>query len=113
MLALRAVRWWRDLARLGVELPLFVVHDLGLIYAAPRERIEMAARPGVDAAAAALPRLGELLVAYRTLILEVAEGQAASTARGMRLSDDLVVVVLARLLSTLAPDAQDPARRPP
>jgi hypothetical protein len=110
MLALRAVRWWRDLARLGVELPLFVVHDLGLIYAAPRERIEMASRPGADAAAAAIPRLAELLVAYRTLILEVAEGQAASTAQGMRLSDDLVVVVLARLLSTLV---QDPTRRSP
>ena len=110
MLALRAVRWWRDLARLGVELPLFVVHDLGLIYAAPRERIEMAPRPGADAAAAAIPRLAELLVAYRTLILEVAEGQAASTARGMRLSDDLIVVVLARLLSTLV---QDPTRRSP
>ena len=110
MLALRAVRWWRDLARLGVDLPLFVVHDLGLIYAAPRERIEMASRPGADAAAAAIPRLAELLVAYRTLILEVAEGQAASTAQGMRLSDDLVVVVLARLLSTLV---QDPTRRSP
>jgi hypothetical protein len=110
MLALRAVRWWRDLARLGVDLPLFVVHDLGLIYAAPRERIELGARPGVEAVAAAAPRLGELLVAYRTLILEVAEGQAASKSREMRLSDDLVVVVLARLLSTLV---QDPARRSP
>jgi hypothetical protein len=110
MLALRAVRWWRDLARLGIELPFFVVHDLGLIYAAPRERIEMASRPGADAAAAAIPKLPELLVAYRTLILEVAEGQAASTARGMRLGDDLVVVVLARLLSTLV---QDPGRRSP
>jgi hypothetical protein len=110
MLALRAVRWWRDLARLGVELPLFVVHDLGLIYAAPRERIEIAPRPGVDAACAASPKLAEHLVAYRTLILEVAEGQAASKSREMRLSDDLVVVVLARLLSTLV---QDPGRRSP
>jgi hypothetical protein len=101
MLALRAVRWWRDLARLGVELPLFVVHDLGLIYAAPREQIEMAPRPGVDAAVARVPKLGPLVTSYRTLVVEVAESQAASTARGMRLSDDLVVVVLARLLSTL------------
>jgi hypothetical protein len=113
MLALRAVRWWRDLARLGVELPLFLVHDLGLIYAAPRDRIEMAARPGVDAATAGVPKLGELLLAYRTLLLEVAEGQAASAAQGMRLSDDLVVVVLARLLSALVADAQGPGRRSP
>jgi hypothetical protein len=110
MLALRAVRWWRDLARLGVDLPLFVVHDLGLIYAAPRERFEMGTRSGVEAIAAAAPKLGELLVAYRTLLLEVAEGQAASKSREMRLSDDLMVVVLARLLSTLV---QDPARRSP
>jgi hypothetical protein len=110
MLALRAVRWWRDLARLGVDLPLFVVHDLGLIYAAPRDWIEMGTRPGVEAVAAAAPKLGELLVAYRTLLLEVAEGQAASKSREMRLSDDLMVVVLARLLSTLV---QDPARRSP
>ena len=110
MLALRAVRWWRDLARLGVELPLFVVHDLGLIYAAPRERIELESRLGVDAVAEASPKLGALLVEYRTLILEVAEGQAASKSREMRLSDDLVVVVLARLLSTLV---QEPGRRSP
>jgi hypothetical protein len=105
MLALRAVRWWRDLARLGVHLPLFAVHDLGLLYAAPRERIEMAARPGSDAAAQRLPGLPALMASYRTLIAEVAEGHAASTARGMRLGDDLVVVVLARLLSTIARDA--------
>src|SRR5450432_3703047 len=105
MLALRAVRWWRDLARLGVHLPLFAVHDLGLLYAAPRERVEMGARPGSEAAAQRLPGLAPLVASYRTLIAEVAEGHAASTARGMRLGDDLVVVVLARLLSTIAKDA--------
>src|ERR1019366_7791219 len=110
MLALRAVRWWRDLARLGVHLPLFAVHDLGLLYAAPRERVEMGARPGSEAAAQRLPGLAPLVASYRTLIAEVAEGHAASTARGMRLGDDLVVVVLARLLSTIA---KDPAVRSP
>jgi hypothetical protein len=105
MLVLRAIRWWRDLARLGVDLPFFLVHDLGLLYAAPSERVEMAARQGADAAVAAVPRLAPLVAGYRTLILEVAESQAAAKARGMRLSDDLVVVVLARLLSPLVKDA--------
>ena len=107
MLVLRAVRWWRDLARLGVHLPLFAVHDLGLLYAAPRERVEMAPRPGADAAVARIPKLERLVAGYRTLILEVAESPAASTARSMRLGDDLVVVVLARLLSTIARDATE------
>src|SRR5450432_999186 len=78
MLALRAVRWWRDLSRLGVHLPFFAVHDLGLLYAAPRERFDMAARPGADAAAERIPRLKELLVSYRTLLVELAESHAAS-----------------------------------
>ena len=59
MLVVRAVRWWRDLARLGVRLPLFVVHDLGLLYAAPREQIELAPRPGAEAALARVPKLSE------------------------------------------------------
>jgi hypothetical protein len=106
MWVLRALRWWRDLARLGVELPLFVVHDLGLLYAAPREQVDLAARPGVEGAAAVLPRGAELLAGYRSLILEVAESQAASASRGMSLSDDLVVVVLARLLSPIAHESE-------
>ncbi len=55
-----------------------MVHDLGLIYAAPRERIELVRARARTPRRAASPKLGELLVAYRTLILEVAEGQAAS-----------------------------------
>jgi hypothetical protein len=106
MLVLRAVRWWRDLARLGVELPLFIVHDLGLLYAAPRERIAMLGRSGAEAAVARVAGLPELVAAYRSLILEIAESQAVSAARGMRLGDDLVVVVLARLVSALGRDSK-------
>lgn len=101
MLVLRAVRWWRDLARLGVRLPLFVVHDLGLLYAAPREQIEIGPRLGADAVAARAPRLPELVATYRSIVAEVAQSQAAARARGMKLGDDLVVVVLARVLSSL------------
>jgi hypothetical protein len=108
MLALRAVRWWRDLARLGVHLPLFAVHDVGLLYATPRERVDFTPRPGA-AAALGEPNVAGLATTYRSLVLELAESQAASTARSMRLSDDMVVVVLARVLSALVPDALPPA----
>jgi hypothetical protein len=100
MLVVRAVRWWRDLARLGVRLPLFVVHDFGLIYAAARDQVEIAARPGLDAALARSPELGSLLDGYRALVAEVAESDATARARSMRLGDDLVVVILARLLAS-------------
>jgi hypothetical protein len=110
MLVVRAVRWWRDLARLGVRLPLFVVHDLGLLYAAPREQIELGARPGVDAALARVPRAAELAAAHRAMVEEIARSQAAERARTMKLGDDLVVVVLARVLTTVV--QRTPQRSP-
>ncbi|HEY8041780.1 MAG TPA: hypothetical protein VIF15_18375 [Polyangiaceae bacterium] len=110
MLVVRAVRWWRDLGRLGVRLPFFVVHDLGLLYAAPREQIDVAPRAGVEAVAARTPKLPELLAAYRAIVLEIAQSQAAARARGMKLSDDLVVVVLARVLSSVV--RRTPQRAP-
>jgi hypothetical protein len=104
MLLMRAVRWWRDLARLGVRLPLFVVHDLGLLYGVPREQIELAPRPGIDAALARAPEaaaLAGLVKTYRAMIGEIAQSQAAERAASMRLGDDLVVVVMARVLTSV------------
>ncbi len=103
MLVVRAARWSQDLSRLGVSLPLFLIHDVGLLYAAPREQIEFRAHPGVDAAAGAVPRLRELAESYRAILAEIAETETASRASSMRLGDDLIVVVLARLLSPVAP----------
>ncbi len=110
MLVVRAVRWWRDLARLGVRLPLFVVHDLGLLYGAPREQIELGQRAGAEAAIARVPRLAELSKAYRQVVDEIASSQAAMRAASMKLGDDLVVVVLARVLSSVV---QRVPSRPP
>lgn len=110
MLVVRAVRWWRDLARLGVRLPLFVVHDLGLLYGAPREQIEMGPRAGAEGAIARVPKLAELAKAYRQVVEEIARSQAAARAASMKLGDDLVVVVLARVLSSVV---QRMPSRPP
>ncbi|MBV9948587.1 MAG: hypothetical protein JOZ69_17195 [Myxococcales bacterium] len=109
MLVVRAVRWWRDLARLGVHLPLFVVHDFGLLYGAPREQIELGPRAGVEAAIGKAAGFSELVDAYRAIVAEVAQSEAASRARAMRLGDDLIVVVLARILGGIVkPDGARP-----
>jgi hypothetical protein len=101
MLIMRALRWWDDLARLGVRLPLFIVHDFGLIYGAPDDQIALSARPGADAVADTVAKLPEALAAYRAIVAEVAQSDAAKRARAMRLGDDLVVVVLARILGSV------------
>lgn len=99
-LALRTVRWQRDLTRLGVDLPYFIVHDLGLLLAAPNEQLAIAPRADVDAR---LPSGGaELVGRYAQTIGEVAESEAAQRSRALDLSDDLIVVLLARLLGTVS-----------
>ena len=102
MMVVRALRWYRDLARLGVNLPLFVVHDVGLLYAAPREQLAMGVRAGTAAVLEKQPRLLELHETYRSIIDEIGQSEASARARSMRLSDDLVVVVLARVLGAVA-----------
>jgi hypothetical protein len=102
MMVVRTLRWYRDLARLGLHLPLFLVHDFGLLYAAPKEQLEIGPRQGTDALVARVPRLGDLCKVYREVIGEVAQSEASARARTMRLSDDLVTVVLARVLGSIA-----------
>ncbi len=102
MMVVRALRWYRDLARLGVQLPLFVVHDVGLLYAAPREQLTVGVRTGADAVLEKQPRVLELHKIYRTIIDEISQSEASARARTMRLSDDLIVVVLARVLGAVA-----------
>jgi hypothetical protein len=116
MLVMRAVRWWRDLARLGVRLPLFVVHDLGLLYGVPREQIELAPRPGIDAVLARTPEaatLAGLVKTYRAMIAEIAQSQAAERAASMRLGEDLVVVVMARVLTSVVQASASRVPPPP
>jgi hypothetical protein len=101
MMIVRAVRWYRDLARLGLHLPFFMVHDVGLLYASPREQLEVGPRQGQDAMLSRFPRVPELVNVHRQVVSEIAQSEASSRARSMRLSDDLVVVVLARVLGSL------------
>ena len=101
MMVMRALKWYRDLGRLGLHVPLFMVHDVGLLYAAPREQLEMGTRPGLADVVQRTPRLGDQLEIYRAMLAEIAESEASMRARTMRLSDDLVVVVLARILGSL------------
>ena len=101
MMVVRALRWYRDLARLGLHLPLFIVHDVGLLYAAPKEQLDLSPRPGVEAMLGRVPRAPELFASYRSVIGEIAQSEASARARTLRLSDDLVVVELARVLGSL------------
>jgi hypothetical protein len=116
MTMVRAVRWYRDLARLGVHAPFFVIHDLGLLYAVPREQLDLGPRVGFDAAFEIHNDARALVASYRELVFAIAESYACTRASTMRIGDDLVVVVVARLLTNFGyrsgPSKADPALLP-
>jgi hypothetical protein len=111
MLALRAARWHADLSRLGLGLPFFLVHDVGLLYAAPRGELDLGARVAADSLAGPTSsRVRETLRAYGAFLGELAEGEASRCAEALRVSDDLLVVLLARLLAPVTERARDRGR---
>lgn len=97
--SLRAVKWHQDLRRLGMILPFAVVHDFGMVLVAGPEQLEIAARVDWTAGDA---RLARTLDAYKNLLVEAHECEAARRAPQLQMSDDLVVVVLARVLGDVA-----------
>lgn len=100
MLVVRALRWYRDLGRLGLHLPLFMIHDIGLLYAAPREQLDLEVERGIDLRYTG--DSGRDHREYRGMLNEIAQSEASIKARSLRLGDDLIVVLLARLLASVA-----------
>ncbi len=105
-LALRAVRWHRELRRLGVNMPLSVVHDLGLLLACPNEQLELGARARYDTLLSDTPGGAQLMADYRKLVDEVSASETARRSSSLAMGDDLVVVLLARLLGSAASRAR-------
>lgn len=106
-LALRAVRWQENLERLGIVLPFFLVHDVGLLFAAPSEQFELVARADVAAllksrGAAGADVLERVASAYKRTLAEIGDCEAARRAGQLKLGDDLVTAILARLLGAVA-----------
>src|SRR4051794_26887752 len=91
MEAIAAASWWNMLARLGLRLPLVVVHDFGLLLSRNREgsRREVA---GAGPQLAALAR-------YRALLSGLASSEVIQDLGTAPLRDETVAVILARLLS--------------
>jgi hypothetical protein len=86
----QAVAWWNGLARLGLELPLLVVHDIGFLLARPLERTKLAAESAVPDGPA---------TAYHGLLQEVARSDSLSVLDRVPLRDEIVAILLARLLA--------------
>ncbi len=101
-MALRALRWSRDLERLGIRLPFSVVHDIGLLFAVSPEHYALGLRTDPDTTLGQAPGGRALCEGYAALIQEIAACEASRRAASLRLSDDMISVVLSKLLGSVS-----------
>lgn len=99
-LSLRAVRFHEGLTRLGVVVPFFLAHDFGLLFAAPESELELG--PRVPATELRTAELARLVPVYGEVLKELAGGEVARRSAELRLGDDIITVLLARLLGAVA-----------
>ncbi len=100
MALVRAAAWSNAMARLGLYLPLFLVHDLGVLLTMPRGAggWTIRGREELLARVSAPPDTG-VLEDYRRLVTDVSQSEVVDKRAGMRLRDDLVAVLLTRVLA--------------
>lgn len=101
-LALRAVRWLDGLTKLGLRLPFFVVHDVGLLFSTPDSHYEINARCDLGALTKGFPDAQRLLSTYEAMLREIGESEVCRRAALLKMNDDLIVVLLSRLLGSVA-----------
>jgi hypothetical protein len=96
---LKAGHWHNLLHRLGLHLPLFVVHDLGLLFAQRDALPDHTPHDDAPLRHAGVPQeIWGLQADYAALIQEIARSEVVQRARAWRLGDDVLAVLLAKVL---------------
>ena len=100
MAIVRASAWSNSLMRMGVHLPLFVIHDIGVMLSMTRGAggYAIRAREAQLARIQLPPNMKPLLEAYRKLLENIAASEVTERLAGLRLRDEMVAVLLSRIL---------------
>ncbi|MEM9190025.1 MAG: hypothetical protein AAGF12_12655 [Myxococcota bacterium] len=109
MVSLRAAQWRNALGRVGLYVPFWAAHDVGMMAVIDPDTIPIGARPGSF-------RLSgedtEALEAWAETIREIGQTEVMEKARAWRLSDDLMAVLLLRILGPIYEQFRGPGRQP-
>jgi len=92
--AVAAVSWWNLLARLGLPLPLVVVHDFGLVLSGARSASRR------EVIRDAVPGSG-VLARYQALLLRFAETETIEELATTPLGDETLAIILARVVGDI------------
>jgi len=112
MAPVRAAGWFNTISRLGVHLPLFVVHDIGQLFTATRAVGGTVIAPRADQLARIAPpgHVRALLEEYGRLLHNIADSEVVEKATGGRIRDELVAVLLTRALGDVYSRWRDQAK---
>ena len=113
MAILRAAHWRNSLAKVGLGVPLFAVHDLGMLAIADPRSAPIGVRPFVGKTVGPLAQAAPQLALWAETLREVAASEVVERARQWRLGDDLLAVLLLRVLGPIWERHLGPGRRPP
>lgn len=100
MVALRAAHWRNSLVRVGLTVPFWAVHDLGMLTIIDPASVPVGPRPLLQKVN--LPgNVGEALRAYTETLQEIGDSEVLEKARQWRLSDELIAVLLLKVIGPL------------
>lgn len=101
MAQVRAASWCNSVSRLGIHLPLFVVHDIGCLLTSQLgpTGYTIAPHSAMLAQIAPPPGASSMLERYQTLLQQLSSSDVVEKLAGWRLRDDLVAVLLTRILT--------------
>ena len=109
MARVRAVSWHNSLHRLGIHLPLFVVHDFGVLLTSPKGSRGWTPAPG-GARPPLPPGADRALGEYASLLQSLGRSETVQRLAGWRLRDEIIAVLLVRALGDSYHRWRDPAK---
>lgn len=100
MVMLRAAQWRNGLGKVGLPIPLWAVHDVGLLTVLDPASVPVGPRPQL-AQLGLPPEVSEQLSLYVETLREIGQSEVLEKARQWRLPDDLLMVLLLKILGPI------------
>ena len=110
MVELRAAQWRNALGRVGLAIPFWLVHDLGMLGVLDPQAAPIGPRP-VLTQLQLPPDVTEAIQLYTQTLIELGQSEVLEKARQWRLGDDLLGVLLLRVLGPIYERFRGPGLR--
>lgn len=111
MAVVRAAHWRNALTKVGLPVPFWAVHDLGSLATAEAGNAPIAMRKST-ASIPLTPEGRQGLELWTETLRELSESEVMEKSRAWRLTDDLISVLLLKILGPIYERHLGPGRRP-